>query len=132
MVPPLATELQRVATAPYAVSLKTLHDLLTAPSPAAIISFSITESIHLWATSHACLLPSLACSVVTSLEFCPFAQRVLEILAKERGIRDAILKHKRSFLEGVLKSAMSTDSILPLRSPSSITRSHKPSPSLLS
>ncbi|KAI5801674.1 hypothetical protein DFH27DRAFT_653042 [Peziza echinospora] len=132
---PLITELQRVATAPYVVSLKVRllyfphrpwisiswskvvsHNKLTLvihqPTLQALLDTLTTSTfgeLHTWAISHPCLLPSLASSLVSALEFCPFAQRVLEIVARERGIRDEVLRHKKTFLEGVLKSAMSSE-----------------------
>lgn len=123
----LFTELHRVATAPYTVSLKAsrIPPLLPLPHPPPPLpppptnppsqllldalttppTTPSTATVTLWSTSHPCLLPPLSTAVLTALEFCPSAERVLQLLCKDRLIRDAVLRAKRTFLDSMLKSA---------------------------
>ncbi|KAL2353796.1 hypothetical protein BJ546DRAFT_845710 [Cryomyces antarcticus] len=92
----LEREVTRIATSPYAVSLKNLHD---------ITSRADACDIRSWAESHPSQIPVLASAVRDALQSWPYTLQILQKLCVSRDFRDEILLGEPALLDQILSKA---------------------------
>ncbi|KAF2090059.1 hypothetical protein K490DRAFT_62932 [Saccharata proteae CBS 121410] len=94
----LASEISRVVSCQYAVSLKPLHTLLRR---------SDAFTIRRWAGGHPCQIPKLAAAVEEALQTWPYALEILRKLLQSKSFRDAFLDQHPTILQAFLGKATS-------------------------
>ena len=100
MARPLAPEILRVITSPYAVSLINLDSSLQAASP---------HEIQTWAESHPCQIKALAKAVVNSLQYCPYGLPVIERVGVVAQLKDEMLAQKPVLLDSLIRNTLQDD-----------------------
>ncbi|KAI9819234.1 MAG: hypothetical protein M1827_007390 [Pycnora praestabilis] len=97
----LTAEVLRVVTSPYAVSLKSLHDVVKETNDATIQS---------WADGHACQIKALASAILEGLQLWPYVLTIVQRLSRVVSIRNAILLQQPTFLDMLLRAAAASQS----------------------
>ncbi|EKG11605.1 hypothetical protein MPH_11098 [Macrophomina phaseolina MS6] len=96
----LTAEVERIVSAPYAVSLKNLHDILLQCD---------NYILHAWADASACQVLPLARCVKEALQIWPYAIEILHKLAQTCAFRDAFLQQDPNILDAFLRKANTAD-----------------------
>ncbi|KAK7606263.1 hypothetical protein BKA81DRAFT_372145 [Phyllosticta paracitricarpa] len=95
----LTTEVERVVSSPYAVSLKKLHDILLECDSA---------TIRTWALSSRCVVYPLAKCAREALQLWPYTLQIIQKLALAPPFRDEFLKQDPSILDSLLREVTSS------------------------
>ncbi|KAA8912842.1 hypothetical protein FN846DRAFT_931736 [Sphaerosporella brunnea] len=96
----LAAEILRVITAPYAVSLINLDDVLKKARQ---------HEIQAWADSHPCQIRALSNAAIEALQYCPYGLSVIEKLGAVEQLRDEMLLQKPILLDTLMRGALQDD-----------------------